>query len=147
MSGRDKSSTPTRVRVATTLLYISLGVGALSFPLSPFWNDEEMVRSFIAFWLVAAVLLVSFYLALVVLMRRGYNWARWALLVLVGLGLFSVVLDGFDIEQGYAVAAIEGVSGLLATCAIYLLFSGASSQWFKVVRSHPTVFPKDESSG
>lgn len=127
---------PDSVRLAVTLLYISLAVRVLTVPIA-FLEGSRQGQGPIPGSLKAALValgLLAFIFALYVINRinSGRNWARILCLVLTILSItFSLV--GF--QQQMELAPLTTCSGLavlgLNIVALVFLFQQRSSDWYK----------------
>lgn len=87
-------------------------------------------------FMVTALLFLGFVLLLIWLAaRRGANWARWALTVLVVLSVWAYLAEWQDkgVSFGTLVDALSlGLSGV----GLYYAFTGDAKDWFR--RGRPT---------
>jgi hypothetical protein len=135
---------PRPVRIGCFLILASLVLGVVS--LLPAIRvpapDEPSVPL-----LVTAVIVLIFggltvWFAVEIL--RGRNWARWAMLVYLGVGwlLVGTELDA-ELARAPLAAVMDTVSILMEIAACGLLFVGAGGRWF----SQPTGQRRADAGG
>src|SRR4029079_9748024 len=121
---------PRNVLWFEVLLYLSLGLDALSVAFQDRTPNAEMTESMIA---VATVMAAGLILLLVYFVwlaaQRRKNWPRWALVASLVLSVISLVQiigeNGLQFDSG-----IEIVSCALTAAALYLSFTGDARGWF-----------------
>lgn len=128
---------PQPVRVAVTLLYITLLIGVINGLINIYFvsatNSAAMAFPYggvvaILVLLVATAILGFFYFKI----SQGRNWARILVLVLFILGLLYFVFSIVGMfQQGYLVPVISIVNTIIMLVAIILLFKQEASDWFK----------------
>ena len=121
---------PRNVLWFEVLLYLSLGLDALSVAFQDRTPSAEMTESMIATATVMAaglILLLVYFVWLAA--QRRKNWPRWALaaaLVLSIISLAQVIGDsGLQLDSG-----IEIVSCILTAAGLYFSFTGDAQGWF-----------------
>jgi len=121
---------PKNVLWFEVLLYLSLGLDALSVAFQDRTPSVEMTESMIATATVMAaglILLLVYFVWLAA--QRRKNWPRWALaaaLVLSIISLAQVIGDsGLQLDSG-----IEIVSCILTAAGLYFSFTGDAQGWF-----------------
>jgi hypothetical protein len=126
--------TPPRAVVqAVWLLWISLAVGLVELALSmnPFRKPAELQPGahMTVFGVFAAITFIgTVYLVVVHHVRKGRNWARVTVLVLVALGVIDSLVARRPMELIPFLLNLLEV--LLDITALALLFSSPASQWF-----------------
>lgn len=128
------AATPPRTVVqAVWLLWSSLAVGLVELALSmnPFRTPEHVPPEghMTPFGVFASITLIgTVYLFIVHHVRKGRNWARITVLVLVALG----VIDSLVTRRAQEILPflLNLTEILLDVAALALLFSGPGSQWF-----------------
>lgn len=131
-------NTPPRAVVqAVWLLWISLAVGLVELALSmnPLRESAEVApgAGMTAFGVFASITLIgTVYLVLVHHVRKGRNWARITVLVLVALGVIDSLIARRPMEL--APFLLNLLEVLLDVTALALLFSGPGSHWFNRAR-------------
>ena len=120
---------PQSVGIAVGLLYATLGIGALRTVL-----EASRLASVAPLMFTIPVIAETFAILwfLIVKVGVGKNWARWSLLVLTLSGAPFAVNS---VAQSLAASPAHGALGViqvpLQVIALVLLFTGASSHWFK----------------
>jgi hypothetical protein len=134
----NRSSRPTKVRTAVTLLYISLGFGLMGtvWAWDSIWEVSKYTQVFppeFAVFLTFSILGVMF--LFIYMIGRGRNWARITYFVLIIVGIPVYVLTFL---QSYPANPIYGLLGIGQTVidiiALVLLFQKPSSNWFREMR-------------
>lgn len=127
MTGGEKT-VPHNVLRFEILLYASLLMDALSYPFRDLPDDlsphELMVMN-----LVGAGLIVMFFYLIWASARQRRNWARWALVVSLGLSILSLadVISG----DGWTLSSVIDVcSSALTAWGLYASFTGDAKGWF-----------------
>ena len=121
---------PKNVLWFEVLLYLSLGLDALSVAFQDRTPNAEMTESMIT---VATVMAAGLILLLVYFVwlaaKRRKNWPRWALAAALVLSVISLVqIIG---ESGVQLdSAIEIVSCALTAAGLYFSFTGDAQGWF-----------------
>jgi hypothetical protein len=137
-----RSSAPPSVRNACLLIFASLALGLLT--LLPDVRlpapDEPAVPMAVIVGLVVVFGGLTVWFAILVL--RGRNWARWAMLVYLMLGwlLVGAELDS-EMARAPMAAIIDTFCMAIEMVACGLLFFGAGGRWFSgraAVRPHPS---------
>jgi hypothetical protein len=132
-------SQPTSVRRAAKLLWVSLAVGLLATAVSDYWYPLPPAE-FV--WVVGlqVVVIAGVYAGLIVLATKRHNWARWGLVIFLVITWMNLVLGLPSlISQGYATAFSTGLSTILESYGVYLLFTTESAQWFARAQKSPAV--------
>jgi hypothetical protein len=128
------SGTPPRAVVqAVWLLWISLAIGLVELALSmnPFRNPTEVQPEahMTVFGVFASITFIgTAYLVVVHHVRKGRNWARVTVLVLVALGVIESLVAPRTAE--IVPFLLNLLEILLDIAALALLFSNPASQWF-----------------
>ncbi|MBC3788828.1 hypothetical protein [Spirosoma utsteinense] len=113
---------PASVVNALRILVLCLGIELLGYAFSGNYTRGAvlgvLLGSVLVFWLLRQV-------------HMGVRWSRFALLVIIALGLLSS-LSGFTIAYGQhpGSTVIDLISTILTLIAAVLLFTKASNQWF-----------------
>jgi peptidoglycan biosynthesis protein MviN/MurJ (putative lipid II flippase) len=121
---------PKNVLWFEVLLYLSLGLDALSIAFQDRTPSVEMTETTIAVATVmaACLILLLFYFVWLAAQRRK-NWPRWALVVSLVLSVISLVQmigdNGVELDS-----AIEIISCALTAAGLYLSFTGDAKGWF-----------------
>jgi len=120
---------PKRITVAVWLLWVSFGLGLPAAYLSMLREPEPGFSPV----LVAIVsIFIAFSAVLNVLVYRGRNWARIAVLLLVAVGIPYVLLGPDEATRpDFLEQALDFVSNALDLVAVYLLFTPPGSLWFR----------------
>jgi len=121
---RNFSLSPAGVKFALVLWALGALLNFGAWALQNDWHDP-------ATFLTAAAL-VALSLLLLWLLSRGYNWARWLAVVLLGFRFLSAggALHRADEVSAYQVFSL-GARALCQLAAVVLLFSRAASSWFR----------------
>lgn len=124
---------PRAVVQAVWLLWTSLAVGLVELALSmnPFRKPAELQPEahMTVFGVLASITLIgTAYLVLVHHVRKGRNWARVTVLVLVALGVVESLVARRALE--IIPFLLNLLEILLDIAALALLFSNPGSQWF-----------------
>ena len=121
---------PKNVLWFEVLLYLSLGLDALSVAFQDRTPNAEMTESMItvATVMAAGLILLLVYFVWLAAQRRK-NWPRWVLaaaLVLSMISLVQIIADkGVELDSG-----IEIVSCWLTALGLYFSFTGDAVGWF-----------------
>jgi hypothetical protein len=121
---------PKNVLWFEVLLYLSLGLDALSVAFQDRTSSAEMTGSMIAVaTLMAACLILLLVYFVWLAARRRKNWPRWALVAALVLSVISLVQiigeAGLQFDSG-----IEIVSCALTAAGLYFSFTGDARGWF-----------------
>jgi hypothetical protein len=121
---------PKNVLWFEVLLYLSLGLDALSVAFQDRTSSAEMTGSMIAVaTLMAACLILLLVYFVWLAARRRKNWPRWALVAALVLSVISLVQiigeTGLQFDSG-----IEIVSCALTAAGLYFSFTGDARGWF-----------------
>jgi protein-S-isoprenylcysteine O-methyltransferase Ste14 len=121
---------PKNVLWFEVLLYLSLGLDALSMAFQDRTASVEMTETTItvATVMAACLILLLVYFVWLAAQRRK-NWPRWALVVSLVLSVTSLVQmigdNGVELDS-----AIEIISCALTAAGLYLSFTGDAKGWF-----------------
>jgi protein-S-isoprenylcysteine O-methyltransferase Ste14 len=121
---------PKNVLWFEVLLYLSLGLDALSMAFQDRTASVEMTETTItvATVMAACLILLLVYFVWLAAQRRK-NWPRWALVVSLVLSVISLVQmigdNGVELDS-----AIEIISCALTAAGLYLSFTGDAKGWF-----------------
>ena len=121
---------PKNVLWFEVLLYLSLGLDALSIAFQDRTPSGEMTAATItvATVMAACLILLLVYFVWLAAQRRK-NWPRWALVVSLVLSVISLVQmigdNGVELDS-----AIEIISCALTAAGLYLSFTGDAKGWF-----------------
>ena len=133
---------PTVVVTAIRLLYLTLIIGVVRYPLD--WshlpkNPLMSPAGALTFMLLVIIFTFGLLLWLIYKMDRGRNWARITFLVMFILG---VPLSIQPLIQSLSHSLLSGMLGLaqaaLELVALIMLFSRQARPWFRPV-STPTL--------
>ena len=132
-SASSSGRPPRAVVQAVWLLWISLAVGLVELALSmnPFLKPAEVQPEahMTAFGVFASITLIgTAYLVVVHHVRKGRNWARITVLVLVALGIIESLVARRELE--FIPFMLNLLEVLLDIAALAMLFSGPASPWF-----------------
>jgi len=121
---------PRNVLWFEVLLYLSLGLDALSVAFQDRTPSAQMTESMITVATVMAACLIVLLVYFVWLAaQRRKNWPRWALVASLVLSVVSLVHavgdDGLQLDS-----AIEIVSCALTAAGLYFSFTGDAKGWF-----------------
>jgi amino acid transporter len=121
---------PKNVLWFEVLLYLSLGLDALSIAFQDRTPSVEMTETTITIATVMAACLILLLVYFVWLAaQRRKNWPRWALVVSLVLSVISLVQmigdNGVELDS-----AIEIISCALTAAGLYLSFTGDAKGWF-----------------
>ena len=126
MKSSAKPIRPASVLNALRVLVLCLGIELLGFAFSGGYSTGRLVGvivgSLLLFWLLRQV-------------HARLNWARYALIVLIGLSvLASVISFGPEYGQHPGETVIGVFSVLLSLLSAVLLFTKESNAWFDSAR-------------
>jgi hypothetical protein len=123
---------------AIRLLWAGLfasGVSLLPFVRGHWWVEPAQSISAaesLAFAMVVMTIWFGIMIALMVLVGRRKNWARWTLLAYLVVGWITVAID---LPETLEVTPFAGAIDFLVTIAelwaCYLLFLSPGAKWFK----------------
>lgn len=121
---------PKHVLWFEVLLYLSLGLDALSVAFQDRTPSAQMTELMITVATVMAACLIVLLVYFVWLAaQRRKNWPRWALVASLVLSVVSLVHavgdDGLQLDS-----AIEIVSCALTAAGLYFSFTGDAKGWF-----------------
>ena len=121
---------PKNVLWFEVLLYLSLGLDALSVAFQDRTPSAEMTGSMItvATVMAAGLIMLLVYFVWLAAQRRK-NWPRWALVASLVLSIISLVQavgeSGLQLDSG-----IEVVFCALTAAGLYFSFTGDAQGWF-----------------
>ena len=132
ITDRARRFPPHSVYAACVLILAALVFGLLALApgirVSP--PNEQPIPLLFTLSVVILFSGLTVWFAIEVLRRK--NWARWAMLIYLSLGW---LLGGAEVADTFAqsplAAFIETFSMAMEIFACWLLFSGASAQWFR----------------
>ena len=116
------------------LMRLSLVIGYSSLFLVPDPTagigdvPAETRSASIAFFFMALALTAVIYLWLIQSVKNGRNWARIIMLLLTGLGVFSMLLGGDNTPS--LVRTISVIDTVIDITAMVLIFRTPGSAWF-----------------
>ena len=125
---------PKQVIWAVWLMRLSVVIGYSSLLLVPDLAAEmgdvpaEARTASLGFFFAALALTAVVYLWLIQSVKNGRNWARIIMLVLTGLGVFSMLLGGDNTPP--VMRAISVIDTIIDVTAIVLIFRAPGSTWF-----------------
>jgi hypothetical protein len=123
---------PPAVRRAVLVFWIgwALGVASLAPGIREGVWDSDIVPVAVTVGIAGALSLVSAWL--IVMVSRGRNWARWTLVVYIGLTWALLASDPQSlVEQGPLALAIDGFIFVMDLYGSVLILFGAGAAWFK----------------
>ena len=133
---RPRGEPPQQVTWAVWLLRTSLVIGYASLflveDLTAALGDvpaDARSASMVFFFIVLA-LTGLVYLWLIQSVKDGRNWARILMLVLTGLGVFSLLAGAGDDETPMVIHLIGVIDTVIDVSAMVLLFRAPASHWF-----------------
>ena len=121
---------PKNVLWFEVLLYLSLGLDALSVAFQDRTPNAQMTESMItvATVMAAGLILLLVYFVWLAAQRRK-NWPRWVLAAALVLSVISLVqligANGVEFDSG-----IEVISCALTAAGLYFSFTGDAVGWF-----------------
>ena len=122
---------PPELRKALTLLWVGL---ALRLIASLAWLKWQSIPLDLGTLLTSAWSMLGFVATVMLLfaVRDRRNWARYLLVLLTGYGLVLSILNGL-VSWGrlWPLVVTDVFSGVLAICALAMLFRPTSSAWFR----------------
>jgi hypothetical protein len=128
----EPADRPPEVTRAVLLIWISIGLGILGLFIAP----REMPFGWVGIGIVA-LLTLAIWAWIITKIARGRNWARITYLVLIVLGYGSMAFTWqvqiATLKASPLSAVLTVVEAVIAVYAIYLLFSGPASAWFRRV--------------
>jgi len=124
------SSAPQLVKIATSLLWLSLAIGvcsALYVAAARSHNAEAL-----AVIVVVMGVVFGLYRGLILAIRRGRNWARIFLsIMMLGGYLLTVLRPGRYFPKDTVGAVVWAIQAMMQTTALCLLFSRPARPWFR----------------
>lgn len=124
------SSPPQLVKIATSLLWLSLAIGvcnALYVAAARSHNAEA-----VAVIVVVVGVVFGLYSGLILAIRRGRNWARIFLSIMIFGGyLLTVLRPGRYLPKDTVGAVVWVVQAMMQTTALCLLFLRPARPWFR----------------
>lgn len=129
MSADSPMDRPAQLMLGLKMLYLVVGIGIIRTSMTVL--DHLEVRS--PYFLIATKFLVyAVGLYLIYQTGKGRNWARWALLVVLSVGIPLSVLPSLDAIAHSPVHTGLGILQLLLYLgALVLLFHRTVTAWFK----------------
>ncbi len=124
---------PKQVIWSVWLMRLSLVIGYSSLFLVPDMTAQmgavpaETRSASIGFFFIALALTALVYLWLIQNVKTGRNWARVIMLLLTGLGVFSLLIGA---EAPPLVRTISVVDTIIDITAMVLIFRAPGSAWF-----------------
>ncbi|HMO52540.1 MAG TPA: hypothetical protein PKE26_15065 [Kiritimatiellia bacterium] len=128
-----ENNRPDKVGTAVTLLYITLGIGAVRSIMEASMNAQIASPGFVMFITLFVLGIMWLFIHMI---GKGRNWARITFLVLFIIGIpFSIL----PLLNSLSANPISGLLGLgqtvLQLVALVFLFQRASSEWFRAMKS------------
>ncbi len=118
---------PQSVRTAVGLLWASMALGPLV--LLAEYSNPETARPVTTLALIFSFGLVGF---LFMMIGAGRNWARIAYLVVFATGSLQLLATlSAELQHSPLVAALAVAQAGIQAHALYLLFTGPGSAWFR----------------
>ena len=121
---------PGNVSRFETFLYSSLLLDTLSAAFIDRPPEDTTPDMLPVVNLTAAFMIVSFTYLIWLAARRRQNWARWALVVALGLSVILLMAelgqDGLQLRS-----LVEIISCALTAAGLYYSFTGNAKDWFK----------------
>ena len=119
---------PREAKLATNLLWISLGVGLINFA---FQFDYLKSQASVGFIVTVSGITFAIIALLVHFISAGRNWARITFLVMFLLGLIPAVPQLAAIFERSLLSGLTSLGQwLLQIIALYLVFSKPGASWF-----------------
>ncbi len=116
---------PKEVKTAVKLLYISLGLGVLSFIIDTSITIQTPLSVMIVIFVFGFLWFWYFFI------DKGYNWARITFLILTIMGIpFYIPISLVMLRETPAIGLISLSISLLQIVALVYLFQKSSSMWF-----------------
>jgi hypothetical protein len=115
--------TPSQAQTAIILLWLSALVTLLQAVV------EDLITNGATVGVVAFVLAI--YGLVIFRASRRHNWARYVLLIWAVSGAVVYALDFQNEIRPLWVNMLNAVSFILEFIAVYLLFTGAASEWYR----------------
>lgn len=131
---RIHASRPPAVKFACQLLWVSIGLAALSLIpgiRSDFWSeDKSLLDALMDLDLALLMMLLEAWLIQMVYMQR--NWARWTLLAFLAMG-WTMQLGSLSesLAAGTVAFIIDSLVMILELAACYQLFVSPGRLWFR----------------
>lgn len=118
---------PQSVRTAVGLLWASMGLGVLALVAE--YANPETARPVTTLAVIFAFGLVGF---LFLMISAGKNWARIAYLVVFAMGSLQLLATlSAELQHAPLLAALAVAQAGVQAHALYLLFTGPGSAWFR----------------
>jgi hypothetical protein len=120
---------PKQVDRAVMLLWLSL---ALAVPLIYLEGARDPQTWLHPAALIFMAVIFAIAAALNVLIYKGHNWARIVVLIFYVIGLISLLASSDEpVPAGAAEHALNVLTLVIDSIALYLLFTPPGSQWFR----------------
>jgi len=129
---------PWQMKLAIGFMIVSLAVSIISFLIEPEAKNlgAGLAPSIYAVLVAIAIALFGLVAVLILLVGRGYRWARIAYAVLALLGLISEIRDlPVTLGEPWPRMALYLLSMAVDAATIVLLFLPASNAWFRARRA------------
>ena len=119
---------PREARLATNLLWISLGIGPVNFALQFDYLQSQASTGFV--FTVSGITFVVVGV-LIYFISTGRNWARITFLVLFLVGLTQAISQlTATFDRSTLTGLLSLGQALLQIVALYLIFSRPGASWF-----------------
>ena len=120
---------PAKIGSAVALMYMVVILGIVRTTMTVMRHLEVRTPDL---YIISKGSIYVFSIFLIYMVGKGHNWARWALLVILGIAIPLGVLPTFDSMEHNSVHALLGfvqIAGFVV--AVFILFQRQSSEWFK----------------
>ena len=122
---------PPNVARFEQLMYLSLGISVVAVSLD-YRPSQLSPLGGVLIPLVEAILFVISILLIWQAARRHANWARWVLLILFVVAVpLQIAFLNETLKNSLVAGVLEVVSFFLQGVALYLVFTGNATPWFK----------------
>ena len=123
---------PKNVQLAVTILYVTLGLGVISGVLQMLTHARSIGVGGVVSRMFTTLVVFVVMAFVVMMVGRGRNWARMALVVLFLVGVLPSIIPLIRFFATHPISGLLGLAQLVLQIAAFVfLFQPDSSQWFR----------------
>ena len=128
MPTKELSERPAKVVLAVKVLYLVVGIGIIRTAMTVIRHADVRSPYFLIF---TKLLVYAASLFLIYQIGKAKNWARWSLVVILGISIPLTILPAFEsISHNPVHMLLAFLQVALYIVALVFLFHGSSSGWF-----------------
>ena len=128
MPTKELSERPAKVVLAVKMFYLVVGIGIIRTAMTVIRHADVRSPYFLIF---TKLLVFAASLFLIYQIGKAKNWARWSLVVILGISIPLTILPAFEsISHNPVHMLLAFLQVALYIVALVFLFHGSSSGWF-----------------